>query len=243
MLIILKLTICALLLIFTFHSPADTVSTDIRIVSEHLPPFQIGENHELIGGVVGLEIQKLVKSILPASKIEVLPWARAYQIALHRPNTIIFSLVRTPERENKFIWIGKVADVTTELITLKDNELEPITVLSELNHSKIGVKRDDAIAVFLVGKGFEFDKELVEIVNTFSTMQMLEKGRIDVIPANQQIIEFYCQNTGCNYSDFKTIYTMKELSEEFYLAVSLGSDANLVKQLRAEFPNLDLPIK
>jgi len=57
-----------------------------------------------------------------------------------------------------YVWIGKVADVTTELITLKDNELEPITVLSELNHSKIGVKRDDAIAAFLADKGLNLIK-------------------------------------------------------------------------------------
>ncbi|MBA6390274.1 ABC transporter substrate-binding protein [Colwellia sp. BRX10-3] len=238
-----KLTVFTIFLMFAFYSQANTEYENVHIVTEHLAPYQIGENYELIGGAVGVQMQRLFNKVLPKNKIEVLPWARAYQIALDRPNTIIFSMVRTPERENKFIWIGKVAQVTTELITLKDSKLQPIKSLSELKGIPIGVKRLDAITTFLIDRGFQFNKELVEIINTFSTMQMLEKGRIEVIPSNKQIIDFYCQDTGCKNSDFKTIYTLKELSEEFYLAVSLGTDENLVKQLRAEFPMLDLPVQ
>jgi polar amino acid transport system substrate-binding protein len=226
---------------FAVNSQANTEAAHVLIVTEHLPPYQLSENNVLVGGSVGAQIKKLINKVIPESTIEVLTWSRAYKIALVRPNTIIFSLVRTPEREEKFIWIGKVAQIVTELITLKDSELEPIKALSELKNIYIGVKRDDAIASFLVEKGFEYDKNLVEIINTFSTMKMLEKGRIAVIPSNQQVIDFYCQTTGCSTADFKTIYTLKELSEDLYLAASLGTDENLVKQLRAEFAKLSFP--
>lgn len=96
-------------------------------------------------------------------------------------------------------------------------------------------------ASFLIEKGVEFDKNLIEIVNPFSTMKMLEKGRIAVIPSNSQVIEFYCQTTGCSTTDFKTIYTLKELSEDLYLAVRLGTDEDLVKQLKEGVTQLNLP--
>lgn len=229
-------------MLLPFQSQAEIEPAKVRIVTEHLAPFQISENHKLIGGIVAIEVQQLINKVLPENKIEVLPWARAFQIASERPNTIIFSLVRTPDREDKFIWIGKVAHVPMELITLKSSKLQPISKLSELKDIQIGVKRLDAVTIWLANQGLQFDKELVEIVNTLTTMQMLEKGRIDVIPSTQQVIEFYCKKTGCKMSDFKTIYTLKALSEDFYLAVSLGTDENLVKQLRAEFPKLNLPV-
>ncbi len=241
MFLVRKLIIYVIFLMFAFNSQANTQTPHVLIVTEHLPPYQLTENNILVGGSVGTQVKQLITKVLPNHTIEVLTWSRAYQIALVRPNTIIFSLVRTPSRENKFIWIGKVAQVTTKLIALKDSELEPVTELTELHNILIGVKRDDAIATHLVDKGFEFEKNLVEIVNTYSTMQMLEKGRIDVIPSNNQVIKFYCQSTGCNKADFKTIYTLEDLSEEFYLAVSLGSDEELVKQLRAEFAKLSFP--
>ena len=223
-----------------FYSRADT---RVRIVTEHLAPYQISQNNQLIGGTVGVKMKGFLNNVLPENEIEVLPWARAYQIASEVPNTVIFSLVRTPEREDKFIWIGKVAHVSTEIITLKDSNIQPIKTLSELKGMTIGVKRHDAITTFLASKGFEFDKDLLEIVSTLSTMQMLEKGRIDATPSNKQVIDFYCLNAGCKSSDFKTIYTVEELSEDFYLAVSLGTDEKLITELKAEFSKLDLSIQ
>jgi len=238
-----KLSIRALFLVFISPAQAEIDHTEIRIVTEHLAPFQISDNHELVGGTVGIEMLQLLDEILPENTIEVLPWARAYQIALERPNTIIFSLVRTPEREGEFIWIGKIAHVPMELVALKASKLPVIKTLSELSNVQIGVKRLDAVTVWLASKGLKFDKELVEIVNTFSTMLMLERGRIEVIPSTPQVIDFYCKETGCKKSDFKTIYTIEELSQEFYLAVSLGTDEDLVKQLKAEFPQLNFPVQ
>lgn len=226
-----------------FFSKADVADLDVLIVTEHLPPYQISKDNKLTGGSVAIEIKKLMKTVLPGSSIEVVPWARAYQVALVRPNTIIFSLVRTPEREDKFIWIGKVAQVRTELIALKDSELQPVETLSELKNTRIGVKRQDAVATFLNNNGFEYGKDLVEIVYTMSTMRMLEKGRIETIPSNKQIIDFYCQTAGCANSDFKTLYVFKQLSEEFYLAASLGTDVKLIEKLKVEFANIELPIQ
>jgi len=243
MLSTLKRSICAVFLILAFQSSADIADLDVLVVTEHLPPYQIGKDNNLIGGSVGIEIQKLIKAVLPESTIEVVPWARAHQIALRRPNTIIFSLVRTPEREDKFMWIGKVAQIRTELITLRDSDLQPVETLSELKNIRIGVKRQDAVATFLNENGFEYGKELVEIVFTMSTMRMLEKGRVETVPSNQQIIEFYCESAGCANSDFKTLYVFKELSEEFYLAASLGTDAELIENLKVAFASLDLPIQ
>lgn len=243
MLLKLKHIICVVCFMVVINSRADTENSDVRIVTEHLPPYQISKNNTLIGGTVALEVQKLFEIVSPTSAIEVMPWARTYKLALERPNTVIFSLVRTPEREDKFIWIGKVAQVTTEIIALKSSDLEPVKTLSELKNTRIGVKRQDAISTFLSEKGFEYGKELVEIVYTVSTMRMLENRRVEAIPANRQIIEYYCQKAGCVLSDFKTIYVIKELSEEFYLAVSLGTDKSFVEQLKAEFSQLDFPVQ
>ena len=229
--------------VFALNTKASTSLKDIRIVTEHLPPYQIAVNGQLEGGSVGLKIKKLLSNVLPETTIEVLPWARTYQIALNTPNTIIFSLVRTPERENKFIWIGKVAHVPMELISLKTSQLQPIENLSELNDIKIGVKRLDAVTIWLASQGLNFGEELVEVSNTITTLQLLEKGRIEVIPSTNQVIDFYCQTEGCQSSDFKTIYTFQDFSEELYLAVSLGSDEKLVEQLQAEFLKVDISVK
>lgn len=73
-------------------------------------------------------------------------------------------------------------------------------------------------------------------------MRILEKGRVEVIPSNEQVTIFYCQGLDCNRFYFKTIFTLDELSEAFYLAVSFSTDESLIKQLKARLPKLELPV-
>ncbi|MFC6476827.1 hypothetical protein ACFQDN_09900 [Pseudomonas asuensis] len=42
-------------------------------------------------------------------KINLYPWARAYDIATNQPNVLIYLVARTPEREALFKWVGRVA--------------------------------------------------------------------------------------------------------------------------------------
>ena len=215
----------------------------VRVVTEHLAPYHIGNNNKLVGGIVGTQVQQLLNEILPGVEIEVMPWARAYHIATSRPNTIIFSLVRTPEREPLFNWIGKVAVVTTELIVLRDSKIKQSKELEDFKQYQIGAKRQDAVTALLVKNGFVFDQNLTEIVNTQSTLMMLEKGRIEAVPGNKQIVEYYCKTTGCDESNFRSVYTFNELAAEFYLATSLGTDPTIIKQLREEFHKWVTPLQ
>ena len=83
-------------------------SDKVQFVTEHYPPFQIqSEEGELSGFSVDV-----VKAMTSVSGLEaqmtVYPWARAYQFALTNENTIIFTISRTPDREDMFIWLGDI---------------------------------------------------------------------------------------------------------------------------------------
>jgi len=85
-----------------FVSMQMAVAHSLRVVTEDSYPVQYVENGQLKGKNAtsintALEMMKLDASI------EVLPWARAYNMALSTPNVLIFSITRTPEREDLFI--------------------------------------------------------------------------------------------------------------------------------------------
>lgn len=207
----------------------------LKVVTEHLPPYQIGKGTRLVGGSIGTKVQELIKPMYPGAEIEVLPWVRAYRLALQRPNTLIFSIVRLPEREDKFHWLGVVETVETKLIAKASSSIQPIDELEQLKGLRIGVKRADAISNVLEQHGFEYGKTMTDILSTTSTMDMLQKDRVDVIPANEHIIDYYCQINSCDRSDFRDIYTMKKLSSEFYIAASLGTDKHIINSVKNAF--------
>ncbi|WP_199610370.1 type 2 periplasmic-binding domain-containing protein [Flocculibacter collagenilyticus] len=114
----------------------------VRVITEHLPPYQVGERERLVGGIVANKVQNALSQVGINVRIEVLPWARAYQLAKTRPNTLLFSVVKTDAREKHFIWLGKIFTTTTYLATYK-NKVAVADELKSLQQHTISVKRDD----------------------------------------------------------------------------------------------------
>ena len=72
---------------------------------------------------------------------------------------------------------------------------------------------------------------------------MLNKKRFSLIPANDFMLDYHCSVNSCDVTRFKEIYVFAEIEQDFYLAVSLGTNPTVIKQLREEFGHLSLPIK
>jgi polar amino acid transport system substrate-binding protein len=206
-------------------------NNSLRVLTEHLPPYQIAYGVNLKGGTVGLKVQKFLNSVVPSTAIEVLPWNSAYNIALNRPNTLIFSITRTPEREDKFIWITKVANLKPKLYALKKSNINPTTNLSSLERYTVGTSLNDLVTNKLLEQGFNFKDNLVQIVNADSIVAMLHKGRLDLIAADPHMIEYYCKVNNINPSEFIAVYDFTELNDQLYLAASKRTDPNLIEQL------------
>ena len=67
--------------------------TEIRFITEIMSPFQVKERGRLTGFAVEI-IDEVITRVQPKTRIEVYPWARAYNIALNEPNVFIFTLVK-----------------------------------------------------------------------------------------------------------------------------------------------------
>jgi len=93
-------------------------SQSLQIVTEEFPPYNYTEN----GLITGMSTEVVVaacKAVGLPNEIKVYPWARTYEIALSEPNTLIFSIARSPVREESFQWAGTVAPVQSCLFALK----------------------------------------------------------------------------------------------------------------------------
>ncbi|WP_262689676.1 substrate-binding periplasmic protein [Kordiimonas aestuarii] len=88
--------------------PAEAADDDVTVYTEEFPPYNYSEQ----GNAVGLATAK-VRQVLGEArlnyKIRVVPWPRAMQRALSEDNAFIFTIARTPEREDTFDWIVPIA--------------------------------------------------------------------------------------------------------------------------------------
>ena len=126
---------------------------DIEALTEALAPL----NYEVDGQVVGFSselLDMMAKESRLTVKKQVLPWIRAYDMAGRQSNTLIYSLVRTPEREALFHWVGPILPRRLLLYKHRDRTDINLKTLDDARAYRIGVTLDSAAARSLLQQGF-----------------------------------------------------------------------------------------
>lgn len=210
----------------------------ILIVTEDLPPLQIVEHGRVIDGLAYQKVKRLVDSAKLEVNWLVVPWSRAYQLALTQPNILLFSVVRTPERENLFTWIGQLLVMDLFLVSHKSRDIKAST-LEEAKQFLVGAKHSDVVFEYLAAEGFIADKNMIVVSDTTYTYKVLLKGRVDLVPANKTMIEAYCTNADCTLEDFRFNIPLPDMQQDFYLAASKGTDPKVIKALSDAYHSLE----
>lgn len=153
-------------------------ATPVTCVTEENRPVNFMQD----GQVTGFSTE-VVKAVLKEIDVEcdfhVMPWARAYSTALHSENVLIFSILRTPEREQLFKWVGVVSPPDNSyLFALRDRKLKIHSLSDALNY-KIGTINGDAREQYLESKGFVKGLQLHGNALPKTTYEKLKLGRVD----------------------------------------------------------------
>lgn len=146
----------------------------LRIATERTPPSAM----EVDGVITGREtdkIRELMARTATAYTIELVPWKRAYVMALTGANTCVYSTTRTPEREPLFKWVGATDYAEWQLWGRADAGLS-LKTLEDARRLRIGTANGDARDEFLRRRGFSVESVSDDMLN----LQKLLMRRIDL---------------------------------------------------------------
>jgi polar amino acid transport system substrate-binding protein len=84
-------------------------------------------------------------------EIRLMPWARAYKQIINKPNKILFSMTRTPQREYLFKWVGPIANNSFVFYARSDSKIT-INSLEDAKDEKykVGTYLDGAKKIYRV---------------------------------------------------------------------------------------------
>jgi len=211
----------------------------INVVTEAYPPY----NFEETGAVAGVSTE-VVRAVLKEAgleaSIEVYPWPRAYKMALEDANTIIYSISRTPERENLFKWIGVIAPADNYLFALKKRTDITINTLDDAKKYMIGTVKDDAADIYLIKNGFVVGKNIERAADYEINMKKLLRERFDLWFSAELVANFFLKQYGNIPSEtVKKVYFLKELSADgLYMAFSRNTPDSIVEKCRTALEKL-----
>jgi polar amino acid transport system substrate-binding protein len=176
------------------------------------------------------EIQKRVRNTDP---IQVVPFTRGLKYLDNDPNTLLFSMARTKERNALYQWVGPVAEAVYGFYAKADSPI----VINSLEDAKkvesIGVYRNDIRDRFLTEQGFT---NLDRADNNFLNLRKLMAGRDVVMASSSFGIKVEAKRAGYNVNDVKFLYAF--LHSQIYIAVSKNTDPKIVGDWNAALESM-----
>lgn len=226
-----KIRICSSILILGSLLPVK--AAEIRVVTEHLPPYQIDRPGAAAGFATDL-VRQTFQGAGITYQIEFQSWSRAYQLALRDPDICIYSISKSKERLPLFQWIGELSYNTTAIYGLASRSDIRLQSLEQAKQYVIAVTRDDVTHHYLLKHGFEEGKNLYLLENVASMLNVLAGRRqgIDLVIINETILKYRAQESGLALADFRKLLVLPDLPLDFHLACSLKTSADTVKRLR-----------
>ena len=201
---------------------------ELRLLTEEYPPFNMVVQGKLTGVSTGI-----VRALMARQRInytmEVVPWQRAITTARDVPNACVFSMSRTPERENNYQWIGPLVENEWVLFA-REGEVRKPKDLEDARGMRIGSYAGDAIVHYLRERGHQVDVAPADANNP----RKLMAGRIDYW-ATGKLIGFYILQQEAP-SDIVPVLSFNKT--RMYLACHRSLDSKLVEQLNAQLGQL-----
>jgi polar amino acid transport system substrate-binding protein len=210
----------------------------LHIMTENYPPHNMLKDGKLVG--IATEILDIIlkntNSKLTSKDAKVLPWARAYSIAQKKPNSMLFSMVRTEAREKLFKWAGPIDVSNIGLIALKSRNIK-IKEFKELDNYKIGTVKDDVGELLLKDMGYDMGKvdSLSGLDSIAESIRKLQAKRIDLFSYVLEMNSWDVKDF--NPEDFEPVYILK--SNNLCFAFNLKTDDAIVELFQKELDKLN----
>ncbi len=207
----------------------------VRVVTEDAPPYSYLQNGQVAGTATAVLDKTLQTASIQDYKVQLYPWARAYDIALTEPNALIYMIARTPAREQQFQWVGEFMRISYHLYKLRERDDVAPRDLEGARQHVIGVIRDDVRHQYLQRKGFA---KLVVSAGAADNLAKLANRQIDMAPLTEGETQPLCQAIKLDCNRLEKVMTLHEMTTGLYMAYSKSTPADLVKRTQTAFEQL-----
>lgn len=211
---------------FSLQSYADT----LRFVAEELPPYHFHNKEGKIDGALVDVVKAIVIKANLQAEIELMPMARAVHELGHEKNTLMFSLLKTKDREDKYRFLGATFHASAYLFGLKSNPII-LTKLNDAERFRVSTIRGYHSADYLLENEFSEDTNLILSSEYQRMWQMLYFNRVDLVMTNALSITREIQDSGLDPALIEPKLTLDDFPSELHLTANRKLDSDIAMKL------------
>jgi polar amino acid transport system substrate-binding protein len=222
-------------------SQADALSGQpLQIVTGERPPYGYATASGEVTGINAEIVRKLLGLSALQGSIQIYPWARAVMMARTHPNTLIFSLSRSKERENQFIWIGRLPQQPSQFYRAAGRlSVHPGSIDEIKSRYTVCVINKDQAEEALLRKGFSLGKNYLSTASFADCLKLVQNGSVPLLVSSPLDISWVLKKHKEIHTSFEPVLPLEQARDEpAYLAASQGTDPKIIKRLRSAFQAL-----
>jgi len=207
---------------------------DLHVVTEHWPPYII--QAEQPEGIVTTKVKQILDHTDLSYEISLYDWAKSYYLAKSQPNTLIYSIYRSPDREEHFHWFCPIHEPTPIYAFKLANNKADIETLESLKQHRIGVMRGDNSHEYFLNKGFLNGVNLYVSSSEKANIAKLLSGELDVVIQSRASLEYRLNQVGA--SDIEVVAGYKPHKKEPIgqcMALSKNTDKAIINEVSRAF--------
>lgn len=221
------------------------VSTYDRILGWYLPPVGLAHLQYLTeewapfnyqeGGVpagISVEILEAVFRTMEVNRtradVRIVPLAEGFLQAQGNTGTVLFSIVRSPEREPLYQWAGPFTKGSFVVFAPVNRNIT-ISSPADLDHYRIGAVKGSIENTLLASQGVNAS-QIVPGPVPGDLIRMLEEGRIDLFATGDITGRYEMKAAGANPDAYEIVYTLSE--NDFYFIFSKDVPDTIVRAFR-----------
>ena len=213
----------------------DTVQ--LQVVTELSPPHQTLVDGE-VAGLATDKVKALLQQAGISASFAMYPWARAYNKASSEPNTLIYSIAKSPQREDLFHWLIPVTRYEFGFVSLSERKDIRIDNWQALKNYSLVVQRQDIAHEWLMSIGLTEGEHFITCADIDCSWQLLLNNNVDLIIETPDLIDGMLRYFHQPAGSVKLIKTIPELAITGYLAANQQIDPQLLSQLQQAMAQL-----
>ncbi len=235
----IKTFLCASSLIVSTISYANPQAVELELYTQELPPLQVE-----VDGVAEGYVVKFVEAVvqdaartfpMQVHQIHFTPWKRAMRVTQNRKNALLFSISRTPVREDKFHWIGEVSPYEVGIYRHVNGPRLETDQLQALKGFRFGAQAEGSFEELIQSLGFD---RIIPVNYGKDAIRLLRANRVDYAPLVTVSYPYRMEQYGFEPENFVEVMKVKPLCKALWLVTGKQTSPEIVHALTQSFDTL-----
>lgn len=202
----------------------------VQVYTEGYPPLTFMDKNGEVTGYGTDIVKEIMKRNGVNFPIKLTSWSNGYQLALNNPWVCLFTMDRTPIRENSFQWVGPIGTNTTWIYTKAGSSLTIESLEDAKELEALGTVSSWFSTQHLQEQGFT---NLVYESDPKVLTEKLMNGQIDAFVCTDITFPDILKDLGYTYEDVRPTFSV--MASDFYVTFSNGTPPVIAQQAQSTF--------